>query len=236
MSEENQESLNEKAEEAKPAKKAAKAVKKTAAKKKIKEAEPKQKEEPTVAKEDKPTESKAKDAEAPKTDSVKSEEAKPTAKKKSKAQKEDAKKEDKPASESLNLSLDEELPKPKIVKAKGSKNVSIGIVHISASFNNTLVSVSDARGNVLGWSSSGKCGFRGSKKSTAYVAQVVAQDACRQAMSHGLKEVEVRMKGPGSGRESAVRAVQAIGLEVTAIKDVTPIPHNGCRLRKQRRV
>ncbi|MDR2462886.1 MAG: 30S ribosomal protein S11 [Verrucomicrobiales bacterium] len=123
-----------------------------------------------------------------------------------------------------------------MVKAKGSKNITHGIAHVLASFNNTIVSITDNNGNVLGWSSAGKCGFRGSKKSTAYVAQVVAQDACRQAMAHGLKEVEARLKGPGTGRESAVRALQAMGLEVNSIKDVTPVPHNGCRLRKARRV
>jgi small subunit ribosomal protein S11 len=136
----------------------------------------------------------------------------------------------------LSLSLDSPIEKPKIIKAKGSKNVFQGIAHITASFNNTIVSISDLRGNIIGWSSAGKCGFRGSKKSTAYVAQVIAQDASRQAMSHGLKEVEVRVKGPGTGRESAVRALQAMGLEISTIKDVTPIPHNGCRLRKARRV
>jgi len=124
----------------------------------------------------------------------------------------------------------------KIHKAKGSKNVTRGVVHVTATFNNTLVSVTDANGNAIGWSSSGKMGFKGSRKSTAYAAQVVSQDACRQAMGHGLKEVEVRVKGPGSGRESAVRAVQGLGLEITAIKDVTPIPHNGCRPKKARRV
>jgi small subunit ribosomal protein S11 len=124
----------------------------------------------------------------------------------------------------------------KIHKAKGSKNVTRGIVHVTATFNNTLVSVTDANGNALGWSSAGKMGFKGSRKSTAYAAQVVSQDACRQAMGHGLKEVEVRVKGPGSGREAAVRAVQGLGLEITAIKDVTPIPHNGCRPKKARRV
>lgn len=139
-------------------------------------------------------------------------------------------------STSLSLDPNADIKPIKIVKAKGSKNVLQGIAHILASFNNTIVSITDQRGNLLGWSSAGKCGFRGSKKSTAYVAQVVAQDACRQAMSHGLKEVEVRIKGPGTGRESAVRALQAIGLEVTTIRDVTPVPHNGCRLRKQRRV
>ena len=124
----------------------------------------------------------------------------------------------------------------KVHKAKGSKNISRGIVHVTATFNNTLVSVTDASGNAIGWSSAGKMGFKGSRKSTAYAAQVVSQDACRQAMGHGLKEAEVRVKGPGSGRESAVRAVQALGIELLAIKDVTPIPHNGCRPKKARRV
>ncbi len=146
--------------------------------------------------------------------------------------------EKKPAEQiSTSLSLDpNDIEKPKIVKAKGSKNVYVGIAHISATFNNTIVAITDMNGNVIGWSSAGKCGFRGSKKSTAYVAQVVAQDASRQAMGHGLKEVSVRVKGPGTGRESAIRALQAIGLEVTSITDVTPTPHNGCRPRKQRRV
>jgi len=124
----------------------------------------------------------------------------------------------------------------RIHKAKKSKNVHSGIVHVTATFNNTLVSVTDANGNAIGWSSAGKMGFKGSRKSTAYAAQVVSQDACRQAMSHGLKEAEVRIKGPGSGRESAVRAVQGLGIQITAIKDVTPIPHNGCRPKKARRV
>ncbi len=124
----------------------------------------------------------------------------------------------------------------KIHKAKGSKNVIRGIVHVTATFNNTLVSVTDQNGNAIGWSSAGKMGFKGSRKSTAYAAQVVSQDACRQAMGHGLKEVDVRVKGPGSGRESAVRAVQGLGLEILSIRDVTPIPHNGCRPKKARRV
>lgn len=124
----------------------------------------------------------------------------------------------------------------KIHKAKGSKNVAKGIVHITATFNNTTVTVTDEKGNSIGWSSAGKMGFKGSRKSTAYAAQVVSQDACRQAMSHGLKEAEVRVKGPGAGRESAVRAIQAIGIDVTNIRDVTPIPHNGCRPKKARRV
>jgi small subunit ribosomal protein S11 len=124
----------------------------------------------------------------------------------------------------------------KIVKAKGSKNVSSGLAHISATFNNTQVAITDMQGNLIGWSSAGRVGFKGSRKSTAFAAQQVAQDAARQAMSHGMREVEIRVNGPGSGRESAIRALQAIGLEITTIKDVTPIPHNGCRPRKQRRV
>jgi len=136
----------------------------------------------------------------------------------------------------ISISLDDAIEPVKIVKAKGSKNISQGIAHVQASFNNTIISITDLRGQVIGWSSAGKCGFKGSRKSTAYAAQMVAQDACRQAMGHGLKEVEVRVKGPGAGRESAVRAMQAIGLDVTVIRDVTPVPHNGCRPPKQRRV
>ena len=124
----------------------------------------------------------------------------------------------------------------KIIKAKGAKNISVGIANILATFNNTQVTITDMHGNLLGWSSAGRVGFKGSRKSTAFAAQQVAQDAARQAMSHGMREVEVRVKGPGSGRESAIRALQAIGLEINAIKDVTPIPHNGCRPRKKRRV
>jgi small subunit ribosomal protein S11 len=140
------------------------------------------------------------------------------------------------APSAASISLDDTIEPIKIVKAKGSKGITQGIVHVQASFNNTIVSITDLRGGVIGWSSAGKCGFKGSRKSTAYAAQMVAQDACRQAMGHGLKEVEVRVKGPGSGRESAVRAMQAIGLDVTVIRDVTPVPHNGCRPPKQRRV
>lgn len=124
----------------------------------------------------------------------------------------------------------------KIVKAKGAKNIVVGVAHILATFNNTAVSITDMQGNVIGWSCAGRVGFKGSRKSTAFAAQQVAQDAARQAMAHGLKEVEVRVKGPGSGRESAIRALQGIGLEISAIRDETPIPHNGCRPRKKRRV
>ena len=124
----------------------------------------------------------------------------------------------------------------KVHKAKKAKNVAKGIVHIKATFNNTVVTVTDEVGNTIGWSSAGKMGFRGSRKSTAYAAQVVSQDACRQAMSHGLKSASVRVKGPGAGRESAVRAIQTLGIDVGVIQDVTPIPHNGCRPKKARRV
>jgi small subunit ribosomal protein S11 len=155
-----------------------------------------------------------------------------------KEKKTDAKNE-KPAAPAApqNLSLTGDDVEPvKIVKAKGSKNVHSGIAHVLSTFNNTIVTITDMTGKVIGWSSAGKVGFKGSRKSTAYAAQLVAQDASRQAMGHGLKEVEVWVKGPGAGRESAVRALQAIGLDLTVIKDVTPVPHNGCRPPKQRRV
>ena len=141
-----------------------------------------------------------------------------------------------PAAADLSLDLNAGIEPIKVIKAKGSKNVAVGIAHVLASFNNTVVSITDQKGNVLGWSSAGKVGFKGSRKSTAYAAQMVAQDACRQAMGHGVREVEVRVKGPGSGRESAIRAIQAVGLEISIIKDVTPVPHNGCRPPKARRV
>jgi len=132
--------------------------------------------------------------------------------------------------------LGEDVAGKKIIKAKHAKNIAVGIANILATFNNTQVTITDMHGNLIGWSTAGRVGFKGSRKSTAYAAQQVAQDAARQAMSHGMREIEVRVKGPGSGRESAIRALQAIGLEITAIKDVTPIPHNGCRPRKKRRV
>lgn len=132
--------------------------------------------------------------------------------------------------------LKEELGEIKVRKAKGAKNIITGLANILASFNNTVVTITDLKGNVIAWSSAGKCNFRGSRKSTAYAAQVVAQDAARNAMAHGLKDVQIRVSGPGLGRDSAIRALQAIGLEVTSIVDVTPVPHNGCRPRKRRRV
>jgi small subunit ribosomal protein S11 len=124
----------------------------------------------------------------------------------------------------------------KIRKAKGSKNITSGIVNVLATFNNTKVTFTDPSGNVISWSSAGKCNFRGSRKSTAYAAQVVTQDAGRVAVSHGMKEVIVKLKGPGMGRDSAVRALQSLGIIVTQIVDVTPVPHNGCRPPKRRRV
>jgi small subunit ribosomal protein S11 len=141
-----------------------------------------------------------------------------------------------PAAPTAAELLGEDVNAKKIIKAKHAKNVVSGIANILATFNNTQVTITDAHGNLIGWSSAGRVGFKGSRKSTAYAAQMVAQDAARQAMSHGMKEVEVRVKGPGSGRESAIRALQAIGLEISSIKDVTPVPHNGCRPRKKRRV
>ena len=132
--------------------------------------------------------------------------------------------------------LKEELGTIKVRKAKGSKNVTSGFANVLASFNNTIVSITDAKGQVIAWSSAGKCNFRGSRKSTAYAAQVVAQDAARNAMSHGLQDIVIRVSGPGLGSDSAIRALQAIGLVITSIIDVTPIPHNGCRPRKRRRV
>jgi len=124
----------------------------------------------------------------------------------------------------------------KVRKAKGSKNISSGICYVVATFNNTKVSFTDMKGNVISWSSSGKCNFRGSRKSTAYAAQVVTQDAGKVAMSHGMKEVVVKVKGPGMGRDSAIRALQSLGFTVSTIIDVTPVPHNGCRPPKRRRV
>jgi small subunit ribosomal protein S11 len=141
-----------------------------------------------------------------------------------------------PAAPTAAELLGEDAAAKKIIKAKHAKNISSGIANILATFNNTQVSITDVHGNLIGWSTAGRVGFKGSRKSTAYAAQQVAQDAARQAMAHGMKEVEVRVKGPGSGRESAIRALQAIGLEISAIKDVTPVPHNGCRPRKKRRV
>ena len=121
-------------------------------------------------------------------------------------------------------------------RSKSGKHVPVGIVHIKATFNNTIVSISDPLGNVVSWGSAGRSGFKGSRKSTAFAATVVSQEAARQAVAIGMHEVEVRVQGPGAGRESAVRALQSAGLSVISIKDMTPVPHNGCRPRKRRRV
>ncbi len=140
-----------------------------------------------------------------------------------------------PTASAVELLAEGEASK-KVVKAKHSKNVLQGIAHVMATFNNTIVSITDLKGGVVGWSSAGRVGFKGSRKSTAYAAQLVAQDAARQGMAHGLREIEVWVKGPGSGREAAIRALQSIGLDITVIRDVTPVPHNGCRPPKRRRV
>jgi small subunit ribosomal protein S11 len=122
------------------------------------------------------------------------------------------------------------------VRRKERKNISSGVAHVNASFNNTMITITDAQGNTISWSSAGTMGFKGSRKSTPYAAQVAAEDAGKKAIEHGMKILEVEVCGPGSGRESALRALQTIGFQVTAIRDVTPIPHNGCRPRKRRRV
>ncbi len=122
------------------------------------------------------------------------------------------------------------------VRRRERKNITSGVAHVSATFNNTMITITDAQGNAIAWSSAGGMGFKGSRKSTPYAAQMAAEDAGRKAMEHGMKTLEVCVKGPGSGRESALRALQAVGFTVTSIKDVTPIPHNGCRPPKRRRV
>jgi small subunit ribosomal protein S11 len=190
--------------------------------------EEQQKVEATEA-ENAPSTESAPKAEAPKAEAKAPKEAKSS----DKAEQEGPAAAEAPSAAEL---LSTDLGPAKIIKAKGSKNVVSGVATICATFNNTLVSITDMHGNVVSWSSAGKVGFRGSRKSTAFAAQQVAQDAGRAAMAHGLKEVEIKVKGPGSGRESAIRALQAIGLEINSIKDVTPVPHNGCRPRKKRRV
>jgi small subunit ribosomal protein S11 len=125
---------------------------------------------------------------------------------------------------------------PQRPRRRERKNITSGVAHINATFNNTLITISDAQGNAISWSSSGSQGFKGSRKSTPYAAQVAAEDAARKAMEHGMRTLEVEVKGPGSGRESALRSLQSVGFTITAIRDVTPIPHNGCRPRKRRRV
>jgi small subunit ribosomal protein S11 len=122
------------------------------------------------------------------------------------------------------------------LRRRERKNITSGVAHVSASFNNTMITISDAQGNVIAWASSGSQGFKGSRKSTPFAAQVAAEQAGRKAMEHGMRSLEIQVKGPGSGRESALRALQAVGFQIGSIRDVTPIPHNGCRPRKRRRV
>ena len=122
------------------------------------------------------------------------------------------------------------------VKRREKKNITSGVAHVNASFNNTMVTITDHQGNAISWSSAGQQGFKGSRKSTPYAAQLAAEDAGRKAQDHGMKTLEVEVRGPGSGRESALRALQTVGFTITSIKDVTPIPHNGCRAPKRRRV
>ncbi len=122
------------------------------------------------------------------------------------------------------------------IRRKERKNITSGVAHVNASFNNTMITITDAQGNTIAWSSSGTCGFKGSRKSTPYAAQMAAEDAGKKASEHGVKILEVEVTGPGSGRELALRALQAVGMQITSIRDVTPIPHNGCRPRKRRRV
>ena len=173
--------------------------------------------------------SDSKEAKDSKTDSDSDE-------KKSSEDESDAQEAGKKKEETAEDLLGANIEQVKVRKAKGSKNISSGICFIVATFNNTKVSFSDMKGNIISWSSSGKCNFRGSRKSTAYAAQVVTQDAGRTAMSHGMKEVLVKVKGPGMGRDSAIRALQSLGFVVSSIIDVTPVPHNGCRPPKRRRV
>lgn len=144
-----------------------------------------------------------------------------------------------PASSAGDAAAGEGEAKPAAAKKGKGRNVRVvpaGIAHIKATFNNTIVSITDMRGGVIAWSNAGRAGFKGSRKSTAFAATLVGQDAARQATSRGMREVEVRVQGAGSGRESAIRALQSSGLNISIIKDVTPIPHNGCRARKRRRV
>ena len=122
------------------------------------------------------------------------------------------------------------------VRRKERKNITSGVAHVSASFNNTMITITDAQGNAISWASAGMMGFKGSRKSTPYAAQMAAEDAAKKAAEHGMKTLEVEVRGPGSGRESALRALQAAGFQITSIRDVTPIPHNGCRPPKRRRV
>ena len=134
------------------------------------------------------------------------------------------------------MAKEQAAPRAQKVRRREKKNITSGVAHVNASFNNTIVTITDAQGNTIAWSSSGQQGFKGSRKSTPFAAQMAAENAGRKAMEHGMRTLEIEVRGPGSGRESALRALQAVGLAVTAIRDVTPIPHNGCRPPKRRRV
>lgn len=183
--------------------------------------------------------------EAPKTsDEVLAPEAAEAAVKETKAEapavkaevKAEVKADEKPVKQKSLLDEEEVAPIVRRTRGKGGKFVPTGVVHVTSTFNNTTVTITDPRGNVVAWGNGGRSGFKGSRKSTAYAATVISQETARTAVSYGMQEVEVRVQGPGAGRESAIRALQSCGLSVTAIKDVTPIPHNGCRARKRRRV
>src|SRR4029078_10729115 len=134
------------------------------------------------------------------------------------------------------MAKEQAAPRAQKVRRREKKNITSGVAHVNASFNNTMITLTDAQGNTIAWSSSGTKGFKGSRKSTPYAAQVAAEDAGKKAMEHGMKILEVEVCGPGWGRESALRALQSVGFQITSIRDVTPIPHNGCRPRKRRRV
>ena len=182
-------------------------------------------------------EEKKVEAAAPEAEEAKAEAAAPAAAEEAKAEEAPAEAAEEKKSRlptAADLLADETIEPTK--RKKGSKNVPFGIAFVKTTFNNTIVSITDMRGNVISWSSAGRCNFKGSRKSTAFAATTVAQDAARTAIGHGMSEVEVRVQGPGAGRESAVRAIQAAGLAVTSIKDTTAIPHNGCRPPKRRRV
>ena len=190
---------------------------------------------PAEATEEVKTEAKAAKKPAEATEEVK---ADAKAAKKPAEATEEVKAEEEPKRETAADILATDVPAPIKAAPKGKKArvVPVGVAHVRATFNNTMVSITDTHGGVISWSSAGKAGFKGSRKSTAFAGTLVAQDAARQAMSRGMKEVEIRVQGAGAGRESAVRAIQSVGLSVSVIKDVTPIPHNGCRPRKRRRV
>ena len=243
MAEEKQDSASEQPEaEETPAKEEPKAKEEAPAKKepKAKEDVPAKKE--PKAKEEAPSKKEPKvKKDAPAKKEAKAKEDGPDRKEPKSDAKDDSKTETEAEPESSAAPtaaelLADDLGEAKVIKAKKSKNIVNGIVHIQATFNNTLVTITDMQGNPISWYSGGRAGFKGSRKSTSYAATQVAQRAAREAMAHGLKQVEVRIKGPGSGRESAIRGLQAVGLDITTIKDVTPVPHNGCRPKKRRRV